>query len=100
MADWLVDLGDHLRIEVIVVPRSSRTRVTGVHDQRLRIQLAAPPVDGKANDALVRFLAQTLDIAKAQIEITSGGNGRRKTVRLIGVSQKTALLRLSPAQQI
>ncbi|MFC1612143.1 DUF167 domain-containing protein [Myxococcota bacterium] len=68
-------------MDVLVSPRASRTRVMGVHDNRLKIQLAAPPVEGKANNALVRFLARGLDVSRAQVEIVGGSSSRRKTVR-------------------
>ena len=69
----------------------------GVHGDRLRIQLAAPPVDGKANEVLVRFIADTLGISRAQVQLVAGATSRRKTLRLAGVSLKRALLALAPA---
>ena len=93
---WLTVVGDDLRLEVVVSPRASRTRIMGVHDDRLKIQLAAPPADGRANKALVKFLADTLDIPKAQIEIVSGATSTRKTVRLSQVPLHHAVLRLTP----
>ena len=65
---WLHPQGDDLMLDVVVSVRASRTRVMGVHDNRLKLQLAAPPADGQANDALVRFLAEALQVARAQIE--------------------------------
>jgi uncharacterized protein (TIGR00251 family) len=85
-------------LDVLVAPRASRNRILGVHDERLKIQLTAPPVDGKANDALVRFIADVLGIAKAQVEIVGGAANKRKTVRLTGVAPHLALLKLAPAQ--
>jgi len=93
---WLQVSSDHLRLEVVVSPRASRTRIMGVHDDRLKIQLAAPPVDGKANDALVRFLADTLGVAKAQVEIVGGASSKRKTVKLLGVTAHQAVMKLTP----
>jgi len=93
---WLHVQPDALRLDVLVSPRASRTRVVGVHDDRLKIQITAPPVDGKANAALVRFLAKLLDVPRAQIEVVGGASSRRKTVRLAEVSVARALLRLSP----
>lgn len=69
----------------------------GIHDGRLKIQLAAPPVDGKANDALLRFLADTLDVARAQIDIVGGPANRRKTVRLTGIPIHRIILKLWPS---
>jgi uncharacterized protein (TIGR00251 family) len=93
---WIHPNGDDIILDVIVAPRATRSRVMGLHDNRLKIQLAAPPADGKANDALVRFLADALDIAKAQIEIVGGPASRRKTVRIVGVPLHKAVVRLTP----
>ncbi|MBK9516961.1 MAG: YggU family protein [Anaeromyxobacter sp.] len=73
-------------LEVLVQPRASRTRVVGVHDGRLKVQLAAPPVDGEANAALVAFLAGALGVRRADVTITRGETGRRKTVRVAGTT--------------
>ena len=83
-------------LDITVAPRASRNRVMGVHDNRLKIQLAAPPVEGKANDALVRFLADTLGVARAQVDIVGGPQSKRKTVRLTGVPAHLVMIKLSP----
>lgn len=93
---WLHEQGDALLLDVTVVPKASRTRVLDVYDARLKIQLAAPPVDGKANDALVRFLADTLGVAKVQVDIVGGAANRKKTVRLRGVSRTQVIIKLAP----
>lgn len=94
---WLHAQGGDVLIDVIVVPRSSRTRIVDVFDNRLKIQLTAAPVDGKANAALVEFLAGALGVSKAQVEVVGGASNRRKTVRLAGVSVQRVLLALTPA---
>ena len=86
-------------LDVVVVPRASRTRIMGVHDNRLKIQLAAPPTDGQANTALVRFLAETLDVARAQVEIVGGPSSRNKTVRVAQVAVHKVIIKLSPPKQ-
>lgn len=73
-----------------VVPRSSRTRVAGLHQDRLKIQLNAPPVDGEANAALIALLAELLAVKKQQIELVSGQTGRRKRVRILGIDEARA----------
>lgn len=73
-------------IVVHVVPRARRSEVVGPHGDAVRIRLAAPPVDGAANDELVRFLAKRLDIARRAVAITAGVAARRKTVTITGVS--------------
>jgi uncharacterized protein (TIGR00251 family) len=89
---WIRPIEDvGVEIDLLVVPRASRTRVVGEHDGRLRVQVSAPPVDGEANDALVRFLAAALGVRRGDVEVSSGQTGRRKTVRVLGVSAAAAL---------
>lgn len=73
-------------IEVLVQPRASRSRLVGPHDGRMKIQLAAPPVDGAANEALVRLLAQLLGVPGSRVAVVRGEASRRKTVAVDGVS--------------
>ena len=82
---WLREVPDAVVLEVLVQPRASRTRPVGEHGGRLKIQLAAPPVDGEANRALVEFLADTLGVRKGDVSIERGETGRRKTIRVAGV---------------
>lgn len=83
-------------LDVQVVPRASQSRIVGLHDGRLKIQLAAPPVDGAANAALVDLLADTLAVPRAQIEVLRGHTGKRKTLR-IGLAATELLRRLGLA---
>lgn len=71
---------DGVYLDVWAQPRASKTRVSGIHDGALKIQLAAPPVDGEANDELIRFLAKTLGIPKNALELTQGTGSRKKRV--------------------
>ncbi|MBA3545635.1 MAG: DUF167 domain-containing protein [Nannocystis sp.] len=88
-------------IEVQVVPRASRSRIVGPHDGRLKIQLAAPPVDGAANEALVDLLAETLHIPRGAVSVLRGATGKRKTLHIdgLGAAELRARLglNLSPA---
>lgn len=90
MPPWLREEAGGVALEVLVQPRASRTRVVGEHDGRLKIQLAAPPVDGEANQALVDFLAGALAVRRADVTIARGEAGRRKTVRVAGVAAAQA----------
>jgi uncharacterized protein len=74
-----------VRISIQVQPRASRTELAGLHGEALKIRLAAPPVDGAANEALIRFLAETLGVPRSAVEISSGLSGRRKSVVVSGV---------------
>lgn len=74
-----------VRIAIQVQPRASRTELAGLHGEALKIRLAAPPVDGAANAALIRFLAETLNVPRSAVEISSGLSGRRKSVVVSGL---------------
>ena len=71
---------------VWVKPRSSRSRLIGVREGALHVALTAPPVEGKANEALVRFLADLLGVRQNQVEIVSGEHSRSKIVRIVGLA--------------
>lgn len=73
---------------VQVVPRASKNQIVGMVGDVVKIRLNAPPVEGKANDALIEFLADVLDVHRAQIEIVTGHTSRRKVVRIRGVTAK------------
>lgn len=65
-------------LDISVSPNAPRTEVTGWHDGALRLRLAAPPVDGAANDALRKWLAQQLGLPQSQVELLRGQTSRRK----------------------
>jgi len=92
---WLREVPGGVVLEVLVQPRASRTRVVGEHDGRLKVQLAAPPVDGEANAALVDFLAGELGARRSDVTIERGDTGRRKTVRVAGVTAQAVRATLS-----
>lgn len=82
MTVWLKPAAGGVELLVVVQPRASRTKIVGEHDGRLKIALAAPPVDGEANAALIDFLAETLAIRKSAIEIADGTTSRRKRISI------------------
>ena len=73
-------------LAVRVIPRAKKTDVAGTRDDALLVRLAAPPVDGAANDALVAFLAARLHVPRRAVRIVSGERGRRKRVMIVGVT--------------
>jgi uncharacterized protein len=85
-------------VEVEVKVRASRTRVLGIKAGRLSVALAAPPVDGAANEALRYALAEHFDVPRAEVRIIAGEKSRRKVVELIGASLDAVLARL-PASE-
>lgn len=87
---WIRAAPGGVLIELVVQPRASRTRVVGEHGDRLKLQIAAPPVDGEANAAVVEFLADVLQVAKRDVELVAGATGKRKTVLVRGVDEAAA----------
>ena len=86
---------------VYVKPNASQTKILGLHEaenqQWLKIALHSPPVDGKANDALIRFLSETLGVTRKQIELTYGKTSKMKRV-LIRDLNKEAVIKLHNLQ--
>ena len=74
-------------IAVRVTPRSARDEVIGWQDATLRVRLRAPPVDGKANEALLRLLAERLGVALSAVSIVSGETARLKRIRIAGLTE-------------
>ncbi len=83
---WLQADAYIVRLRVRVQPRASRTEVAGAYGDALRIRVAAPPVDGEANEELVRWLAKCLGVARSRVRIVSGETGRNKVIAVEGVT--------------
>lgn len=86
LRDELTRQSDITRLTVWVQPRAPRTEVVGRHGDAIRIRVAAPPVDGAANEELVRLLAERLGLPRRAIRLKSGATGRRKTVEITGLT--------------
>ena len=78
------------RFAVHVQPRAKRTEVTGMHGAAVKIRLAAPPVDGAANEALRRFLAERLCVPRASVHVVAGLSSRDKLVEVDGLDADEA----------
>jgi len=85
MADYVEQKDGGLILKIVVAPRSASCAFAGVIDGRLKVKLTSPPVDGKANEELVKFLSKTLKIPKSSIEITKGETSKKKTLLLKSV---------------
>jgi hypothetical protein len=81
-------------LSVRVHPGAKRNAITGTHADALKISLTTPPTDGRANQALIAFLAGHLDIPRLSIELISGATSRSKTLRLTGITAAEAEARL------
>ena len=71
---------------VKATPRASRTEIVGAEAGWLRVRLQAPPVDGRANEALTEFLAEKLDLPRRAVSVLAGATGRLKKVHISGLS--------------
>jgi len=79
-----------LLIRVKVEPRSSKSEIRGLHGEALKVKLKSPPVEGKANEELLRVLSKGLGIAKSSMEIATGLASKTKTVRVRPVDDSLA----------
>lgn len=83
-------------LKVHVQPNAARTECVGIHGDALKIRVAARPLDGAANDALIRFIAARCGVPQASVVIQSGADGRRKRLCVKGVPAETVRARLMP----
>ncbi|MFO7785257.1 MAG: DUF167 domain-containing protein [Thermodesulfobacteriota bacterium] len=83
-------------IRIRLTPRSSGNAVSGLKDGVFRVKVTAPPVEGKANQALIAFLSKALGIPKGRLEIVSGVKSRDKTIRIRGMTGQEAKKALTP----
>jgi hypothetical protein len=82
-------------LAIRVTPRSSKNEIIEIlNDGTVRIRLTAPPVEGKANEALVAFLAEVLDVPRSRIDIVAGETGRDKLVSILGLDAETVHSRI------
>jgi uncharacterized protein len=91
MTAWLRVDGDDVILNLHIQPGAKKTEVVGLHGDALKIRLAAPPVDGKANEALLAFIAAKVGVGKTAVALVSGQTSRAKRVRIGGVSAPAAI---------
>jgi len=82
MAGWYRWDGNDLILEVRVQPRASRDEIVGPHGEQLKVRITAPPVDGKANAHLARYLAKAFGVAPSAVALIGGETGRDKRLRI------------------
>lgn len=83
--------GNDIIIKVKIVPGSSKNKIIGVYNDALKISIAAPPVEGKANKKCIAYLAKYFDVAKSKIEIISGQTSKNKLIKIYDISPKEFL---------
>jgi uncharacterized protein (TIGR00251 family) len=86
---------DGVIIKIKVQPRASKNQLAGIMDGALRVRLTAPPVDGEANEACIKFLAGVFKVPRQRVELVTGHTGRHKMVRIGGITGDEVLKLLS-----
>ncbi len=84
MSEWFRRSGDILTLTLHVQPGAKRTDVAGLHGDALKIRLAAPPIEGRANEALLKYIAEAFGVPLRQVELKQGGQSRHKVVAITG----------------
>lgn len=88
--DWLREGDGRTTLTLHIQPGAKKTEVAGLYGDALKIRLAAPPVDGKANAALIEFVAERLGLAKSSVSLKSGQTSRRKVLAVDNAPADTA----------
>ena len=88
------DYQDGIRINVRVTPRASRNVVMGRRGDNLAVKLTSPPVEGRANKDLIKFLAKLLGVSPSSVSIVKGETSREKILYVAGMDSSTALVKL------
>ena len=89
-AAWLREANGRTTLTLHIQPGAKTSSICGIHGDALKIKLAAPPVDGKANAALLEFIAAKLDVSKSTVCLKSGHTSRRKVVEITDAPSDTA----------
>ena len=76
-----------IRFSAVIQPRSSQNKISGIHDNSLKIRLTSPPVDGAANKTCVKFLAKWLGVSPSKIRIVAGLSNKNKTIEIDGIDE-------------
>ena len=83
---WCSALADGVRLAVQVTPNAKRTEVVGALDGALKIKLQAQPIDGKANEALLTYLAKVLGVPRGAVTITHGQSSKKKLIKIVSAT--------------
>jgi uncharacterized protein (TIGR00251 family) len=84
VSTWYRRNGEVLTLTLHIQPGAKRSEVVGLHGDALKIRLAAPPVEGRANEALLKFIAESFGVPLRQVELKQGGQSRHKIMAITG----------------
>jgi uncharacterized protein (TIGR00251 family) len=94
--NWIRADGERVVLTLHIQPGARKTEVVGLHGEALKVRLAAPPVDGKANAALIAFIASKVGAGRTAVELVSGDTSRAKRVSIRGVDVAAVRAALLP----
>ncbi len=89
--DYFKIVGNDIIIKAKIVPGSSKSKIIGAYNDALKIAIAAPPVEGKANKKCIAYLAKCFNVAKSKIEIISGQTSKNKLIKIYDISREEFL---------
>lgn len=89
--EWIRETSKGVLLPVRAMPRASKNEIQGLHGDALKVRLQALPVEGKANQALIRFLSDALNIPRSQLSIASGETGRNKAILITGIKREALI---------
>lgn len=96
MAEWFRRRDQNATLTLHIQPGAKKTEVAGLYGDALKIRLAAPPVDGKANEALIAFISARLGVARSSVRLVAGQTSRRKLLEVDGAPPDTEQRLLPP----
>ncbi len=100
MAGWYQWQGDQLILSIRVQPRASQDEIVGPHGtDSLKVRITAPPIDGKANEHLIKYLAKSFGVAKGQVTLLNGTTGRDKRLAINNPKRFPASAQINTAQK-
>ena len=99
MLEWMNETSEGLTLSVRAVPRAAKNEIQGVYNEALKIRLTTPPIDGKANQALIRFLSKTLNISKSHIRVLHGETSRNKVVQITDLSKDVLIKKIEEGME-
>lgn len=78
-------------LEVVLTPRASQNKILGMYNERLKVSIMAPPVDGKANAALCKYIAKLIGVPPSNVSVIRGQTSREKSLEILGISEEDVL---------
>ena len=89
---WIFETDQGLLLNIFVSPRSSKNQIVGMYDGRLKIMIKSPPVDGKANELLIKYVADVFSTPKQSVSIKKGISSKRKQLLVKGITREELII--------